>query len=126
MCYFFKVCVLSVLFHAQRYSLSACAKFRTVGALYGAGASLVCARAVYVILGLYDVFSLRKTVEIVVRSVVLRLAIAAVAIAREQSERLKTSRTSVGELHKVVVAVGVYVIQDVESSSENPQMVNMQ
>ena len=83
MCYFFKVCVLSVLFYAQRYSLSACAEFRTVGALYGAGAGLVRARAVYVIVCLYDVLSLRKTVEIVIRSVVLRLAIAAVAIARE-------------------------------------------
>ena len=106
MCYFFKVCVLSVLFHAQHYSLRACAKFRTVGALYGAGAGLVCARAVYVILGLYDVLSLRKTVEEIVCTVVLCSKIVAIAIAAKLRYRLETCSTLVAELNEVVVAVG--------------------
>ena len=67
---------------------------------------MVDATAVYIIGCLYNVLALGKTCKEVVGGVVLRLTVVAIAITRQLLYRLTTGSTSVGELNKVVVAVG--------------------
>ena len=75
--------------------------------MHGAGTCLVSAGSVDEVFGLYDALALRHHVEVIVRGVVLRRAIAAIAIAAQLAYGLHAGGTAVKHLNEVEVTLAV-------------------